>query len=337
VAIRPVQLSTDRLSRLAFALGVMTLTLTGEQVATQAGWWLFLISLLVFGMPHGGLDLLLARRLAERSAGRWLAVSGVYLAILAATALTLWAAPIWTLIGFGGLTVVHFGLADHRDAIEHDAGRPRTGTKSSSLPPGGVGRGLMMLGPPLAFDPGGVATTFGSAQAMLGVAAPVPATATVSSVGWAAISAGVALTIAAIFTAPAPRSRRRLAGRHLLEIALLAFAAWLLPAITYVALYFVCWHSLRHFDRVRQLASGGDHPTPLDSPRGHWLRMAGRLHLWSLPLSLPVIAALLLIGWAGLRLQSPSQWATLVLLSFVVLTPAHHLLIECTYTHDPKS
>ncbi len=324
-------LTADRSSVFAFVLGTIALALAGHDAAEYVGWWLFVGSLFVLGMPHGGLDLLLARRLAQRPSRPWRHLVVFYLAVLSAAGVALWALPIWTLVGFGVLTALHFGLADQRDALEYDRGPPLAGHRSPNTIAGGLGRGLVMLGLALAFDPAGVLATFGDAQTMLGVAAQVPAGATVKSVGLAAVSVGLVLIAAALFATPTARCRARLAKRHFVEVCVLALAAWSLPAITYIGLYFVSWHSLRHFARVLRLESTGDDVGPIRPTHGRWLGAAFRLHLWSMPLSLPVVAALLLIGGAGLQLESSHEWATLVLLSFVVLTPAHHLLIEWVY------
>jgi hypothetical protein len=117
------------------------------------------------------------------------------------------------------------------------------------------------------------------------------------------------------------------------EGAVLATAAWALPAIAYVSLYFVLWHSVRHFARVMRLESVSEQAASAVG-RGGWIGTVARLPLWGLPLAVPVVLALLLIGGPGLGLQTAREWATLVLLSFVVLTPAHHLLIEWAYARS---
>lgn len=325
--------AADRLSPIAMAAGAVTLGFVGEGAAEQAGWWLFVVSLFVFGMPHGGLDLLLARRLTRRRASTWRRVAGLYLATIGAAGLALWAIPMWTLTAFAALTAMHFGLADHRDLLEDGRDGPAPNLAAPSMLAGGIGRGLFMLGLPLACDAAGVLATLDGARAMLGVDGRSPAEGDLVFVGWAAVSCGALLTAAGVAAPPNRHRRAPHATRHLLEAAALVVAAWALPAITYVALYFVFWHSLRHFTRVLRLEpvteKGGPGATPV--------RLAPallRLHLWSLPLTVPVVAALLLIGGPGLGLQTPRQWATLVLLSFVVLTPAHHLLVEWTYARS---
>jgi Brp/Blh family beta-carotene 15,15'-monooxygenase len=80
-------------------------------------WQLAILALavVVFGLPHGALDLALVRG-AARGSWRALAVAiGVYLVVSAAV-LAVWIAfPVAALLGFLALAVVHFGLGDSED------------------------------------------------------------------------------------------------------------------------------------------------------------------------------------------------------------------------------
>jgi Brp/Blh family beta-carotene 15,15'-monooxygenase len=73
------------------------------------------LAVVVFGLPHGALDLALVRGAAQ---GSWLALAGaigVYLVVSAAV-LAVWIAfPVAALLGFLAIAVIHFGLGDTED------------------------------------------------------------------------------------------------------------------------------------------------------------------------------------------------------------------------------
>jgi Brp/Blh family beta-carotene 15,15'-monooxygenase len=73
------------------------------------------LAVVVFGLPHGALDLALVRGAAQDS---WLALVGaigVYLVVSAAV-LAVWIAfPVAALLGFLAIAVIHFGLGDTED------------------------------------------------------------------------------------------------------------------------------------------------------------------------------------------------------------------------------
>jgi Brp/Blh family beta-carotene 15,15'-monooxygenase len=73
------------------------------------------LAVIVFGLPHGALDLALVRGAAQ---GSWLALAGaigVYLVVSAAV-LAVWIVfPVAALLGFLAIAVIHFGLGDTED------------------------------------------------------------------------------------------------------------------------------------------------------------------------------------------------------------------------------
>lgn len=73
------------------------------------------LAVVVFGLPHGALDLALVRGAAQ---GSWFALAaaiGVYLVVSAAV-LAVWIAlPVAALLGFLAIAVIHFGLGDTED------------------------------------------------------------------------------------------------------------------------------------------------------------------------------------------------------------------------------
>lgn len=73
------------------------------------------LAVVVFGLPHGALDLALVRGAAQGSRLALAAAIGVYLVVSAAV-LAVWIAfPVAALLGFLAIAVIHFGLGDTED------------------------------------------------------------------------------------------------------------------------------------------------------------------------------------------------------------------------------
>lgn len=73
------------------------------------------LAVVVFGLPHGALDLALVRGAAQGSRLALAAAIGVYLVVSAAI-LAVWIAfPVTALLGFLAIAVIHFGLGDTED------------------------------------------------------------------------------------------------------------------------------------------------------------------------------------------------------------------------------
>jgi len=72
-------------------------------------------AVVVFGLPHGALDLNLVRGATQKSRAPLAAVIILYLAAAAAV-LALWIiTPVWALAAFLAIAVIHFGLGDTED------------------------------------------------------------------------------------------------------------------------------------------------------------------------------------------------------------------------------
>lgn len=288
--------------------------------------WPFLISAAVLGMPHGALDLRLAMRVRVGWSGRAV-LAGVYLAVSAAAFALLWWLPLPTIVAFGLLSVVHFGMADARDAAMIAGHAPPRG---GALWMTAWGRGVFLLSLPFAWDPVGAMLPVEVALDLLGRDDVAYSESMVSrggtlcaGLGLLAVAAGVwrEKRRAAVRVSPQPKggSWGRLLTIHGGELALLSVASALLAPMFFVGLYFLGWHALRHLRRAAVLS--GDRP-------GKPVRTIAHQHAWSLPLLLPTLAAYALIGHAAIGWTAPMQWAVLLLLTFVVLTPPHHLLVE---------
>jgi Brp/Blh family beta-carotene 15,15'-monooxygenase len=196
----------------AAALAIQTLAPEGARLP------LLLAAIVVGGMPHGGLDLLIARRRFPLE--RPEAVAGfvaAYLALVAVVALTWWAAPTASLLAFLAYSAVHFG---------------------GDLPPGRSGlalraaAGVATLGLPALAHPGTVAALFDALGADGAAAATV--------LRWTAVPALVVTLGGAAWGAP----------RALAAWGALGAAAWALHPLGYFLVYFCGVHGPAHMARI---------------------------------------------------------------------------------------
>ena len=178
-----------------------------------------LVAIIGLGIPHGALDVELARtRLKGRHPVAWFGVFALPYLSLSALVLLAWiAAPMWTLAVFLAVSVWHFGTEE-------------TGGTSVPLV---LGAGGLPIAVAVLVHPAATAAIFGTV-ANRPLSAPPP-WLTDASVGW--------LVPAAIRLAQLGRSGDRRAAA---TTAATAGAAILLPPLMSFAIYFVCVHAPAH-------------------------------------------------------------------------------------------
>ncbi|MEO0631163.1 MAG: Brp/Blh family beta-carotene 15,15'-dioxygenase, partial [Planctomycetota bacterium] len=108
--------------------------------------WIWAVSLLIIGMPHGAYDLAAIHRLTARRLGRTSAVFSAYTAIMLACVAAFVVAPTVTLAAFLVLTAHHFGISD---SVATRGGQ-RHGWFAHAA---GFARGLVVISSPFAFQP----------------------------------------------------------------------------------------------------------------------------------------------------------------------------------------
>ena len=239
---RPRALAQDRAVPRLFWLAALLLGIAlaagidlGGTLATQAG----MVMMLAGGLPHGGHDLLVARR-RWRMRGNALALFvAFYIAVAAAMALAWWIAPLLALLAFLGLAAWHF-------SEDWDAPRDRLLRSAAGLAP----IAAAVLGQPRAVS-------------ALFAAMTDPATARLA-LALVTLIAPVALLVAAVAIAMAWQSgSRRWAAAQGTALALLAAA----PPTMAFPLYFALLHSRRHIvailDEFGASAVGPARPTLL--------------------------------------------------------------------------
>ncbi|TQQ80667.1 Brp/Blh family beta-carotene 15,15'-dioxygenase [Halonotius roseus] len=281
----------------------------------------FVVSVGLFGLPHGAVDHLMPLRLGNVPLKRSLAVVGVVYAILGGLYLAVWAlSPAVALLAFLGMTWFHWGQGDAFALRAFGGGdhiRTRSDRWASLVVRGGLPMLVPLLGQPEGYQRvvNGIIELFDPASTT--ALSPLFRVDTRLALG---IGFGVFTLSSLLWTArhvwKADTSAGGLAW-DAVEIGLLWLFFWLVPPVFAVGLYFAVWHSVRHIGRLaivdpaaRQALDSGEWPTAL----GRFYRDAAPLTVASLALfaglyvwvptdgSLNALLAIYLVGIAVLTL-----------------------------------
>jgi len=272
--------------------------------------YVWVISILVLGLPHGACDPLVLSRLRP---GRWAwrDRATFYLLYLAAAGLVvlLWVAnPRAGLLFFLALTTWHWGSAD---AVARDS-------RGAWYIAGSLARGAIVVLAPVVFHPTESAAMFAR---LVAIAAPAQAHAfslssSVVAAARVAVAAGVAVECVHVARA-ARRGRPGRAAAGCVDLALLLALYLTAPPVTAVGLYFVAWHSWRHILRVGAL---------LDGRRVSAGRLVVRYYELAWPLTLVSIAGLIAVTLA-IRPRGLPQLIAVYLVLISALTLPHAVVV----------
>ncbi len=279
----------------------------------------FAISALVFGLPHGALDHLVAAKIfCRRAPGLvcWTAIIGGYLAI-GLLGWLLWVSnPALAFVAFIALTCYHWGQGELETAARW---RPNwLGTRvhrALYL----VWRGAQPMMLPLVFNSQTYADVAESCLFLFG-----ETTATLPD--WIRASAATAAIACALLWVSeklfAPRLTRWCVGKLALDAAFSALFLFVHPLFG-LGLYFLCWHAPHHMNRLRHFLGG---ETSLS-----WLRL-----IWlATPLTLLTLAGLTLIGVSAVRHVSVTVGSLSVfLVGLACLTWPHAILVTLQDCRD---
>ncbi len=278
----------------------------------------FLLSIVLFGLPHGAADLMLLQthsKAAGLAALLWR--FGTYLGLMFCVVACLLAFPKAVLALFLLLSAWHFGTSDVHDLQllgHHEHSRWRARMRS-------VSRGALLLGLPLAASP---AASLQVAADWMVILRPqssgVPLTPEQLAIpaGWATVTAlviGIVLLVDRL-----RRGRWGLGLTEAVETLLLVAVLARLDPLFGVGLYFLACHSLRHVVKLMGIWS------PADTENAWWeaLKM---VYLKSLPLLVPTLLVLAALGAWAVQWE-PDKLVTLLLMVFAVVTLSHHLLVD---------
>lgn len=257
------------------------------------------------GVPHGGVDHLMAMRLAG---GRPIGLVVAVYAALAATAWVVlrWGGPVALLVVIT-LSAVHFGVGELAVARELTGWRPSLFT-SAALVVAGSGALLLPLARSgdqfrkvaAAVSPG-LAQVIGAAPVRMGVL-----------VLWLAAGA-VAVTAS-------------LAGGHrssALDIVLIGALGMLVQPLVAFAVWFGCWHAVRHCSRMLTQEPG------CASLLAQGRRRAASLRLVRLaaPMSIAALTVVIALAWFTVNSDDPAAVLAEVLRLLLALTVPHMAVV----------
>jgi len=256
------------------------------------------------GLPHGGVDHLMAMRLAGR---RIVPVVLAYAGLAAAAwALLRWGGPI-ALLAVVALSALHFGLGELVVTRELSGWRPSRITAAAIVV---AGSGALLL--PLArsgdqFSDVARAVSPGLAQ-VIG-AAPVR---TAVLLIWLA-----AATVAVVASLVAGRTGAAL------DIVLIGALGMLVQPLVAFAVWFGGWHALRHSARMLTEEPGCSALLAQGRPRAALRRLAGL----AAPMSLAALAVILALAWFTLTAPEPATVLAEVLRLLLALTVPHMAVV----------
>jgi len=292
------------------ASGVL-LSLLAPSFTSGLNWLPFMISLFLFGMPHGAMDWSVRNQLnGTRGLARQLVGFIPYLLLMAFSSLSLFLAPVLTFAAFMLLTVFHFGTAD---LIATGHGLERVGCKLLFI----AGRGCLILGPAFAFHTAAAWLPFGMITGL-----PVDDGVFLSTLGTSGALATVAgITFALIHAGITFRHSSRLAALDLVESALIVLLGTLAAPLFAIGLFFLSTHAYRHSVRLSSAPIAGAAPTA--SSLGTRLF---QMHLKSLPLLIPTFVIIPIWCLIQFGVLDPFTIITVTIGFFVISTLPHHLL-----------
>ena len=283
----------------------------------------FVLSVLLFGLPHGAVDHLVPLRLADQPLGRSLALVSAVYAILGGLYLLVWiVSPALALVGFLLLTWFHWGQGDVfalRAFGEAAHLRTRTDRVLALVVRGGLPMLVPLLAQPAAYRRvvGGIVGLFDPAAS----AALTPLFRLDVRLALGGAFAGLA-ALTLLWTARHVQAGEATAagwGWDAVEIGLLWAFFWLVPPVFAVGLYFALWHAVRHIGRLAVVDPAAR--AALDAER--WPTALGRFYRDAAPLT-----ALSLLLFGGLYVAVPTDGSLEALLAvylvgIAVLTLPH--------------
>ena len=321
--LQPPSLYPKSLTSVAnrFALAA-ALTAAGMMLfGLEQGFGLYLpliLSVFLFGLPHGAIDHLVMIGLARRQM-RLTALAGACLIYLIPVVLflILWfLSPLAGLVLFLGITIYHWGKADLafesilRPATQQAPRVPRFLSFSHLLL-----RGFLPIGTPFLAFPGATEAFITACTSSFGYDFTLPG----------AVRLGLLLCLSALLLSEyfylktcGPQRRQLLAE----DAGLLIFFI-LVPPLLAIGLYFCLWHGLRHVLRLIHYRSTPDETEPEQLVEG-----LKRFYIRALPFTL---ASLLILLVVLLFLPEVSRGEQLIGLYLVVissLTLPHLIVVE---------
>ena len=302
------------------AAAAVLAVVSGTRSTEAAGPWIWIVSLVLVGLPHGAADLAIGRLLAGRSIRELLLGGLLYVSGMACVAALFAVSPVGTVVLFSLVSIWHFGIG-HRDT-EPDGqpdGKPPRGVAGWSWPADAVAamaRAGAVLGVPAVAWPHATASVADRLVTLLHAGESSQGPFFDEQVVSVAGLALVATSIAAIVVEAVARRGRGI-GWLVVEVGTFAAVAWVADPLFSVGLYYLVWHAWRH---MRTLATAGTARSLAAA--------VGRIHLLGLPLLVPTCAALGGLWWLLSPDHSPRDLAILSIGVYLIVTPSHDVLVR---------
>ena len=293
------------LSSVAVALAIILSILFSQWLgADSLNWQIVLATLaLAVGIPHGALDHLVTLPRSAPIRMALFVIVYVAIALLAIYAILKW--NVWGFIFVVVMSATHFGIGDSAFLNELDSLKSSTGPRIPAWLYAPAA-GLLPVAIPLVNSR--------SSEALTKV--------NESLVDWhQGYTTEIILAVAAITTLCLLGLLQRKRYRDALDIALLAALASIAPPLVAFAVYFGCWHALRHTARLTSL---------LPNSESAYLRgRGGQAFVAAVIPGLPalfgtIIFIAVLAGFSQQDLSDKFLWLTLV--TIWALTVPHMLV-----------
>ena len=297
----------------ALLSGGLLLALIDPAVTASFAWLPFLVSLFLFGMPHGAMDWTIQNRLDGLNGLLRQTIAFIpYLALMALSTILLIVFPVFTIASFMVLTTIHFGTAD---LLATGHGQESLVRRVLFI----AGRGCLILGPAFAFHTQSAWKPFGLLVGM-GPASP-------SSIQMVAIISGTLLFVGVLLALSHVlitfRARPRTALLDLFESALILMLTALASPLFAIGLFFLSTHAYRHSVRLSSDPIAVKNDDPESVPL--WSRLL-RMHWCSFPLLIPTFVVLPIWAYVQFGSIDPYALVTVTIGFFIITTLPHHLL-----------
>ena len=231
--------------------GILSFLEFGESLGWQVGFAVFALAL---GIPHGAVDHLVALPATSKSKLVLLIIGYVAIAILAVLAIL-----HWNKLGFQlvlAMSAFHFGFGDAAFVAEQDrlSGRRRLKPKTQNM--FAISAGSIPVLIPLLNE---------STASALREINPLLIT-------WASdIAPQIKFLVAFFFVTTLVLLINEKRLREVIDLSLLAALALIAPPLVAFAVYFGCWHAMRHTARLTLILPKALIAAEKNNPRGSFL------------------------------------------------------------------
>lgn len=305
-------------------LAVIAERLTATSISTQFAGWPFLLSLVLLGLPHGAVDWWLGVRSAKNRSPRHLWISSaVYLSGMLAMLTAVVLFPLASVIAFGLMSAFHFGQADERDINEQFPASSLLTRRAEA-----IGRGGLVLSLPFATWPRESVAALEGLIRILGGSVDGISTTFVAGAAMLCATGTAALWLGATFTRLDRRNDAALLRREAVEMIAIIAAFGMLHPLFAMGLYFVAWHSWRHWRRLVRL------PEVIGERVSNTSSLLAKIaagHARSSVLLIPTLMIFAALAVWRVGAWEPDQLALLAVAIFIVVTPSHDWLVRRTF------